>query len=157
MMRNSRDWLGQPGTPPARWCHGARSRERRADVGVKPLETRPHHVSGARRVAAPVPRRRAGTRTQSNSVPSTRSNWREEKLCGKSMSDHTECGDERWQQVATRNSRKRKVRAEPTAGRRKGIQLSARRRCQAQWYVKLSSSRNSTCDDAAERRQTEPR
>ena len=60
------------------------------NVGLKPYETRPHHVRGARTVAAPVPR--TGEQAhglQNNSVPSTRSKWREEKLCGKSTSEHT--------------------------------------------------------------------
>ena len=43
-------------TSPARRGHEARNKRQRADVDQKPLETRPHHVSGACRVAAPVPR-----------------------------------------------------------------------------------------------------
>ena len=90
--RNRREEIGLANqvTSTAEHGHGARSRERHTDVGLKPFETRPHHVSGARRVAAPVPR--TGEQAHglpNNSVPSTRSKWREEKLCGRSTSDHT--------------------------------------------------------------------
>ena len=59
------DWLGQPRY--TIWQGGATEHETSdnvQNVGLKPYETRPLHVSGARAVAAPVPRTgRAGTRT----------------------------------------------------------------------------------------------
>ena len=167
--RNSREEIGLANqvTSTTEHGHGARSRERHADVGLKPLETRPHLVSGARRVAGRVPR--TGEQAhglQNNSVPSTRSKWREEKLCGKSTSEHThththtECGDERSSEATASSHVQRldkKSRANPATRRWKSIQPSARRRCQAQRYAKRASGRNSTCGDAAERRWTEPR
>ena len=77
---------------------------------------------------------RAGTRTQNNSVPSTRSKWRREKLRGDSKQPRAAVGKEK-----------------------KSNQPTARRRGQPPWYVRLPSSRNSTCGDVAERRWTEPR
>ena len=76
------------------------------------------------------------------------------------VTPQTECGDERSSEVSASSGVQRlekERRAHPAARRWKSIQPSARRRCHAQWYVKLPSSRNSTCGDAAERRQTEPR
>ena len=57
------------------------------------------------------------------------------------VTTRTECGDERSSEVTASSHAQlseRKARAEPTAGRWKGIQLSARHRCQAQWCVKTS-------------------
>ena len=76
------------------------------NVGLKPYETRPHHVRGARTVAVLVPRTGEQAHGRpNNSVPSTRSKWREEKLCGKITSEHTHSVEtreaQRRQQVAT--------------------------------------------------------
>ena len=102
--RNSREEnsLANQLTSTAEHGHGARSWERHADVGLESFEARGHHVSGARRVAAPVPR--TGEQAhglQNNSVPSTRSS-------GKSTSDHTNRvwrraklrGDSKWPRAA---------------------------------------------------------
>ena len=67
-------------TPPARRGHEARNQRQRADVDQKPLETRPHNVSGARRVAAPVPRTGEQAHGLKTTSHPTRSLWRREEL-----------------------------------------------------------------------------
>ena len=104
--RNSREEIGLANqvTSTEEHGHGARSRERHADVGLKPLETRPHHVSVARRVAAPVPRTgEQALGLQYNSALSTRSKWREKKLFGRSTSEHI---NRLWRQVKLRGDSK---------------------------------------------------
>ena len=58
MTRNSCVEIGliSQSTPPARRVTTHETNENVQNVDLKPLETRPHHVSGARRVPAPVPR-----------------------------------------------------------------------------------------------------
>ena len=97
-MRNRLEEIGliSQSTLPARRGHEARNQRQRADVDQKPLETRPHHVSGARRVAAPVPR----TGEQAHGLKTTS---HPHAACG-GKSPHTACEDrkaQRRQQVAT--------------------------------------------------------
>ena len=137
--------LASQGTPPARRGHGARRQCQRADVGLMPFETRPHHVSGARRVAAPVPRTDSKQQRPINTQPveegivlrqeqrePTHSVWRREKLRG----------DSKWPRAALGKEKK-------------SNQPSARR--QTPWYARHPSNRNSTWGNAAERCWTEPR
>ena len=118
------DWLGQPRYTTRK--EGATEHETSDNVhnvGLKPCETKPHHVSGARTVAAPVPR--PGEQAhglQNNSVSSTSSKWREEKLCGKSTSDPTQSVEtreaQRRQHVATSAWKRKEEHTQPQEGGR---------------------------------------
>ena len=77
------------------------------------------------------------------------------------VNTQTERGDKRTSELTASSHAQlseRKVRAEPTAGRRQGHPaFSQTQMPRAVVRQTCSRAENSTCDDAAERRQTEPR